>query len=623
MVEPIKLVYRPGIVREVTEYTATGGYVDGNLTRFVKGFPQSVGGWTRLTVDQALGTPRGLFPFVLLDGDRLYVMGTDQKYYLIQGAELIDITPLRETATLANPFTTTVGSNIVTVTDTAHGAAAGDFVTFSGATAVGGVTALMLNQEFAIASVINDNSYTIVVSGPASGAATGGGAAVVTEYQIHIGLNAVTLGLGFGTGPFGEGGFGEPSSSEVTGNLRVWSQDKFGEDIVACPRDQPIYYYDVSLGIDERMVALADMAGASFVPLMARQVMLSDADRHIIAFAVNGVTDSTQDRLLARWCHTEDIVNWEITTTTTAGSLRFDAGSEFITAVKVGAEIMVFTDVSLHSMKYVGAPYTFGQVKMADNVHIIGPGAAVVQGSDLYYMGVSSFHLYNGSVVDLDCDIQDFIFSILNFDERDKVQAGYNSVFGEIIWLMPVNGSEEVNFYVIYNPTDRTWVYGEWNDMGRTGWLDVMFEKVPLATAPDGYVYLHESGDTDGAHNPPIELDSWIEAAPMEIGNGDDFMVCSRIIPDVEFVGSSGSAPAVTITIEMVDAPGKGPRNTPRSSSTKSIMRTSTFPVQEHTAKKDLNVRGRAMKYRLASAGLGTKWRQGTHRLYAAPDGKR
>lgn len=619
MVDPIKLIYKPGIQREVTEYSAMGCYVDGNLARFYKGFPQSVGGWRRLTTEPFVGEARGLFPFVPLDGARLYAMGTSDKYYTVIGTELIDITPLRDTETLTNPFTTIDGSTTVTVADVDHQGQVGDFVSFSDATNVGGVT---IDGEYRIASLVSDDAYTIVIATPATSGATGGGT-VTAAYQIPIGINATSSGLGWGTGPYGEGGWGEPSPGSNTARLRLWSQDKFGEDLVVCLRDGPLFYYDVSLGLQYRMVELSTMAGANQVPTIARQVLLSDNDRHIIAFGCNGYTDSVQDRLLVRWCNREQVTEWAVSTTTTAASLRVDAGSEIVCAIKVADSIMIFTDVSLHSMRYVGSSFIFGQVKVADEIHIMGPNAAFVVGADLYFMGTSKFFIYNGVVTELPCDVEAYIFEIFNFDEREKVWCDFNSLYGEVTWLLPVNGSTEPNFYVTYNIAEQVWTYGVFGAVARTSWLDVFFEQYPMATATDGYIYLHDIGSTDGTVSPPIGLDSWIEAAPIEIGSGDDFMICDRIIPDVDFNGSSATTPAVTITLTMVDAPGLAPRATTRSLTTKTIAKTSSFPVEQHTAQKDLRLRGRSMKYKIAAAVAGTQWRQGTHRLYIHPDGKR
>ena len=623
--DPIKLLYTPGINREVTEYTAMGGYVDGNLVRFVKGQPQSLGGWEKLTQEPTVGTPRTIFPFTLLDGTRLYTVSTEAKFYLLNGIALTDITPLRDTAAgLVDPFATTSGSSIVTVTDVAHGAEATDYIIISGATDTGGILAAELNLEFQIVEVIDVDTYTIDTGVVASSTvAAGGGAAVTIQYLWPTGINATTYGYGWGIGPYGVGGYGEPSVAADTGRLRLWAQDRWGEDIVSCVRDGPLFYFDTSLGLSNRMTELTAISGASQVPVVARQVLLSDNDRHMMALATNALGTSVQDPLLIRWCDRENLPEWNPGTTTTSGSLRLDAGTGIVTGVKSGPSILVFTDLSLHEVKYVGAPLFFGQVKVADNVHIMGPLAAVAHNSEVYFMGIGKFHFYNGVVQDLVCDIEEYVFDQVNFEEREKIVAGFNSLYGEVFWLIPTGTSTEPDFYVIYNIVDRTWAYGSFGDVERTGWLDVMFEQYPLATACDGYIYLHDKGTTDGSQTPAAMLDSWVEAAPIEIGSGDDFMHCSRIIPDVDFDGSTGDTPEVQITIEMVDAPGKAPRDTAKSTNTRTIQRTASVPVQVHTSEKKLRLRGRSMKYKIATAATGTLWRQGTHRLYAQPDGKR
>jgi len=351
--------------------------------------------------------------------------------------------------------------------------------------------------------------------------------------------------------------------------------------------------------------------------------MVASESRHIIAFGTNNAADSVLDYLLVRWCDRENAAVWNVSTTTTAGSLRLDAGSRFMTALKMGSEIIIFTDLSLHTMRFVGTPYFFGQVKVADEVNLMGPGAAIVVGTDLLWMGISKFYLYNGQVQELNCDVETRVFENLNFEEREKVEVGFNSVFGEIIWLYPSGVSTEANAYVIYNIVDKTWATGTFGAVGRTAWLDVRFESTPIAAATDGYIYLHEVGATDGTTSPPSKLDDWIVAAPMEIGSGDDYMHVSRIIPDVEFTGSTASAPAVEIRLDMVDAPGAAPRASRKSRGNTRTNRLATFPVATHTIKKDVKLRGRSLKYRIASLVAGTKWRQGTHRVYVQPDGKR
>lgn len=622
--EPLKLKFRAGINRESTNYGNTGGWYDCNLIRWRTLTAQSMGGWQKFTATAAEGTFRSLFPFSILSGSTFYGAGTSLKYYLVQGNQLVDITPLRDTAALANnPFAATIGDTEIVVTDTAHGAVVNDFVTFSGATTFAGIPAADFNQEHQITSIIDADSYTIEVATTATSTASGGGAAVSAAYQINVGLDTTGSGNGWGTGAWGSNGWGQGSSTFVlTDQLRLWSEDNFGEDLLLNVRNGGVYYKDMSGSVSTRAVTLDSLTTDAGVPTVARLVMVSSADRHALAIGTNPLDSATQDRQLIRWCATEDITVWTPDTTNTAGELRINSGSEIIAAVKTVTEILVFTDISLHSVKYVGAPFYFGEVEVGPNVHIIGPNAAVSNGSATFWMAKGLFQMYDGVVRDLPCDIRSYIFSILNTEQTDKIRAGSNRQFKEIIWLMPVNGSTENNFYVILNyedPSAPLWYYGDFNGAGRTTWLDAWFEDVPLAGAPDGYVYSHEVGATDNSSGTPVELDSYLQSSIFELGDGQNFMLVSRIIPDVSFDGSSATTPEVTFTFRTQNAPGLAFG----SDNSKTVTRTVELPVEEYTSKLDKRFRGRAIDFKIASAALGTSWQLGVPRIYASPDGQR
>lgn len=622
MVDPIKLLLKPGINRETTDYGNSGGYYDCNLVRFHNGHPESIGGWQRFTNQQAQGTFRSLFPWSTLNGARFYGAGTNWKYYIINTPGLVDITPIRRTATLgANPFTTSgVGSTTIIVTDASNGAVLNDFVTFSGsAGAISGIPAAEFNAEHQITSILTANTYTIeVTTGAAAGGVSGGGAAVVAAYQINVGLDISVVGNGWGVGPWGSGTWGSASGSSADLiQLRLWTQDNFGEDLLFNVRDGGIYFKDMSGAIGARGVNITTLGTDTAIPVIGRQVLVSDNDRHVIIFGTNGLTDSTQDRLLARWSDSENQTIWTPDTTNTAGSLRFNSGSEFMKAVETQTEMLVFTDVSLHSMRFVGPPYTFGQQQVGSNIKLIGPNAVATTGSETYWMATNKFQMYDGRVQDLYCTVLDYVFDNLTDQQAYKIAAGINREFSEVIWLLPMWGATENNFYVIFNYSDGSWYYGAFGDIGRTTWLDAFFETTPLATAADGYVYSHDDGAVDGTEDPVIALDTWLEASVIEQGNGGDFMYLSRFIPDFDFTGSSISAPELTVTFRSRKFPGS-PFGTEVSGD---IVKTAS--VDQYTYKNDFRLRGQSVQYRIGSDVTGTKWKQGIPRLFAAPDGRR
>lgn len=627
MVEPTKIQFRPGLNRETTDYGNTGGWWDCNLVRWKTGTAQQFGGWQKFTSSAMLGTQRSLFPWSTLNGSRYYAVGTHLKYYVIRGNAPVDITPIRATSTINNnPFAITSGSAVATVTDTAHGAVVNDFVTFSGATTIGAsnVTAAVLNQEYQITSIIDENTYTITLTVTSNTtSAGGGGAAVVAAYQINVGLDTTALGNGWGTGPWGSGGWGEGSSVNIeTDQLRLWTEDNYGEDLLFNPRDGGLYFKDMSANIADRGVNLATLYPDGSVPTVARQVLVSDNDRHVMAFATNGEGSAVQDRLLLRWSDRENAGEWRADTTTTAGELRLEGGSEFLKAVETTTEILAFTDTTLHSIKFVGAPLTFGQVRVGTNVQLIGPNAVVSTGAETAWMANGRFQMYDGVVRDLPCDVRSYIFEILNDAQTEKIVAGVNRQFAEIIWLMPVNGSSENNFYLVMNYEDWSnpiWYYGSFNDVGRTTWLDAWFENTPLAGAPDGYLYSHEFGATDNSSGTSAKLDSWLKSSVFELGTGGDFMLVSRIIPDVSFDGSSTASPRVNFTFEKRNFPGSAFVAGPDAP----VTQTVSLPVEQYTDKVDKRFRARSVQIGIESDAVGTFWELGVPRLYMAPDGQR
>lgn len=623
--DPIKIQLRPGINRETTDYGNTGGWWDCNLARVRTGTWSSMGGWAPFTATAMLGAQRSLFPWSTLNGARYYGVGTNLKYYIIRGNTPIDITPIRLTVNpmANNPFATTSGSTTVTVTDTANGSVVGDFVTFSGATGpFGGIPAADINKEHQITQILTANTYTITVATTASSTTSGGGAAVVAAYQLNVGLDTAVTSPGWGSGPWGSGGWGEGTGTNTnTNQLRLWSQDNYGEDLIFNPRDGGLYYKDMT-SVTTRGEDIATMAGASNVPTIARQVQVSDNDRHVLAFGCNTLGTAVQDRLLVRWSASEDFLDWTPDTTNDAGSLRIEGGSEFVRAVETTSETLVFSDITMHSLRFIGPPYTFGQTRIAANVQLIAPNAVTTDGAITAWMANGLFQWYDGVVRNMPCSIRSYVFSILNKAQSEKIYAGVNRAYKEFIWHMPVNGSEQNNFYVICNyedPANLIWYYGSYNDVGRSTWLDAWFEDTPLAGASDGFIYAHETGATDQSVDPAVGLDSWLKSSVFELGNGRDFMLVSRTIPDVDFTGSTATSPSVNLTFALRDYPGsafvQGPDDL--------VTRTVDLPVEEYTAKIDKRFRARSVQFGIEAVEPGTAWSLGVPRLYASPDGQR
>lgn len=616
-----KLVFRPGINRETTAYANEGGWWDCNLVRFRSGKPETIGGWTRYTKQAMLGTGRSLLTWSALDGTIYTGMGTNLKYYVIRGGGLNDITPIRATTAAGDvTFAATNGSSVITVSDTAHGAQQNDFVTFSGATSLGGnVTATVLNTEHQITRVVNSNSYEITVSVTANSSDVGnGGSGTVGTYQINTGLNTSVFGTGWGAGPWSRGTWGSGTTTTIPGaQLRIWSQDNFGEDLIISVKDGGIYYWDASLGLTSRAVELSDLAGAQATPTVAKLVIVSERDRHVIAFGCDPEGDpGVQDPLTIRFSDQENPAEWRALPTTTAGELRLGTGSEIVGAIQTKQQIVVFTDVSVHAMQYLGDPFTFGVQEVSSSVSIMSPNAMVAVGDSVFWMGKNEFYVYDGAVTQIPCDVKEFVFSGLNTAQQLKVYAGHSSSFSEVWWFYPSTDSSENDRYVVYNYEQRIWYYGA---MSRTAWLDRNVLSYPIAVSPDGYVYYQENGLDDGSQNPPTPLPTFIESSVVDIGDGDQFMFATRIIPDLTFRNSTSVTPTATMTLKARNFPGGAYFATDIDP----VSKTATLPVEQFTNQLFVRLRARSMSVRVESNQTGTAWRLGDPRLDLRTDGRK
>ena len=637
-----KLQFRPGVNRETTSYTNEGGWFDCDKVRFRFGTPEKIGGWEKQSSNSFLGTCRALHPFVALSGESYLSVGTHLKYYINEGGAYNDITPLRETtAAGAVTFSATDGSSTITVTDTNHGALENDFVTFSGAVTLGGtITADILNQEYQITAIVNSNTYEIEARAVASladitidgqytptlvvanASDTGnGGASVVGAYQVNTGLDTTVAGTGWGAGTWGRGSWGSAASLTAIGDiLRIWGHDNFGEDLVFNIRDGGLFYWDKSTSSAPfaRAVALSDLAGADpTTPTIAKQVLVSDRDRHIIVFGCDPENDiGVQDPLLIRFSDQGNPTVWQSLATNTAGDLRIGSGSQIITAVETRQQMLVFTDVSLHAMQFLGPPFTFGINEISTNITIAGPLASIAVEDTVFWMGREEFYVFNGQVQKLPCSVRSYVFNDFNETQAEKVTAGVNSSFSEVWWLYPSAGSDNIDRYVVYNYQEQVWYYGT---LARSVWLDRGINQFPLAAGQDGYLYLHEKGLDDGSTTPAVAISAYIESSQMDIGDGENFVFMRRLIPDLTFDSSTAASPQADFTLQTRNYPG-GPY---LQTSTDAVTRTATVPVEQFTNQVNLRLRGRSFALKIASSDMGVAWRLGSPRVDIRPDGRR
>lgn len=612
-----KIRFNPGIDKEGTEYTADAGWYDGDKVRFRKGRPEKIGGWRKFSETPFLGVCRSLFDWASLEFLRYVGVGTNLKFYVTEGSSYSDITPIRDTTAAGDvTFGATDGSSTITVTDTSHGAVLNDFVTFSGAVSLGGnITADVLNQEYEITGVPTANTYTIAakdtsgVTATANASDTGdGGVSVVGEYQINTGLNAYVAGSGWGASAWGGGTWGSASPLSASGQLRLYSQDNFGEDLIFNARAGGIYYWDESSGASTRAVALEDLAGASNAPTVALQVMVSDTDRHVIAFGCNPIGSSDIDPLFVRFSDQENAADWTPTATNTAGGVRINSGSIIVGALQTRQEILIWTDASLHSMRFIGSPFVFQFDRITSDASMISPNAAVDVGGVVYFMDRGNFFLYNGSVQTVPCTVKDYVFSNLNQGQAYKVFAAENRRFSEVTWFYPVgDDNTEITNYVTYDYSQNVWSIGT---LGRGAWISGGTREYPIASSVidggDNYLYEHEVGfDDDGQ-----PMNAYIESGGIELADGEQFAFMKRIIPDFEFSGDENSA-TVDIVVKGADFPLQD----------KSTLSTST--VTPSSTQLFVRNRSREIVVRLESDGSGYGWRSGDLRFDLRTDGKR
>jgi len=731
-----KLQFRPGLNREGTDYSNEGGWYDADKVRFRSGFPEKIGGWSRMATAQFLGLARSLWNWVGLNSANYLGVGTNLKYYVEQGGTYYDVTPVVYVSSpdLNNCFTITNGSNVVTVVDSQYSPSAGDFVTFSGANTIStsNITGTILNQEYEIVSLVNSIAYTITVSITANANATGGGNTVVAAYQQPIGLNTYTVGNGWGAGPWpvtgtvtsltnpfatingsnvvtvthtghglsngnavifsnatatggisavllntlfyptvananaytitvqanatsnvaagggnvtvyaetGTRGWGSAANVGIGSQLRLWSNDNYGEFLFIAPRGGEVFYWipegqvypsAISGGFGTRAQSLAIQSTAAgfdgtFVPNQTLQVLSSAIQRFIICMGANpydpGDPDTAFDPLLVRWSDQENPYEWVPAVTNQSGEFRLSVGSEIICSEATRQEILVWTDSAIYSMQYLGPPYVWGFQILMDNISIMSPNAAITINNVTYWMGVDKFYSYSGRVETLPCSLWQYTFEDINRDQAFQVFAGSNEGYNEVWWFYCSQGSNTVNKYIIYNYLERSWYYGT---LGRTAWLDSGLRQYPMAADYNNRILFHESAVDDVSGLEPVPIVSYIQSSDFDIGDGHNFGFVWRILPDINFNGSNVNNPYVTMQVKPRRNSGTpyGTADDPEVISADDFSGSPTYNVQEFTGQVYTRLRGRQLAFRIYSDSLGVAWQLGSPRIDIRNDGRR
>ena len=730
-----KLQFRPGINREGTDYSNEGGWYACDKVRFRSGFPEKLGGWIRLSNSTFLGVCRALWNWITLDGSNLLGVGTNLKYYVEEGGDYNDVTPIRVTFTAnsspntVNCLATTNGSNVVTVNLISYGGETNDFVTITGANAIGSITADDLNKEHQI-TYISPNRFSFVVANTANTTVTaGGGNTMNLAFQINTGLDIFIQGTGWGAGPWPSyiqttltdpftstigtttvtvtqtahglsngnsvyfnsisgnvcgiaaapitkafpitvvnanaytfstviggttytttsagptggtvvvstpvapfRGWGTAADVGVGQQLRIWTNDNFGQDLLIAPRGGGIYYWDAVLGITERAKLLNDVAttkgfDGTFVPNKTNQILAGVIQRFAVAFGANPYdpfdANTDFDPLLVRWSDQENPYQWVPAATNQAGEYRLNIGSFIMCGVSTRQEILVWTDAALYSMQYLGPPYVWGFQLLQSNISIMSPNAAVTVNNITYWMGTDKFFTYSGRVETLPCALWQYIFGDLNKDQAYQVFAGSNERYNEVWWYYCSENSNAVDKYVIYNYLERTWVYG---NLSRSAWLDSPLRQFPMAAYPAGNkILFHEASVDDVSGLTPEPIESYIQSSDFDIGDGHNFGFVWRILPDITFNGSNVNEPKVTMTVRPRRNSGTpyGTADNPDVQSDQNYNGVRNYDVQLFDGQVYTRLRGRQMAFRITSTDLGVNWQLGTPRIDIRNDGRR
>jgi hypothetical protein len=653
-----RVQFKAGVNRDQTNYANEGGWFECDKIRFRSGYPQKIGGWLRYGIFTILGACRSMFNWITSYGDNFMALGTNKKVYIEAGRLLYDITPIERTFESPDTddcFNFTQGSRVILVTIVDHGAQTGDYVTFSGAVGVGidpniiaGIPASEINANHEITRLTVD-TFTITVATAANfGAAWGfstwgtglwsigstptnindGGDEIVAEFEIPIGFPITVFGYGWSVGTWNSGSWGQSSGQPINLPQRNWYFQNFDNDLVMNIRNGSIFYWErgaftnPNIALTTRAVFLADIPGATDVPLQATQIIVSQNDKHLICLGSTAYASTDFDPLLIRWANQDEPTNWTPLPTNTAGFIRVSRGSQIVCGVATRQEILVFTEATLNSLQFLGTTDVFSLQELADNISIISPQSVQVVNNIVYWMGKDKFYAYSGRVNTLPTTLRNHVFNNINLNQVDQIISGTNEAWNEIWWMYPTADSNYNNAYVIYNFLEQAWYYGT---ISRTAWLDTPLRDYGQAVETDptnwtGVMYNQEQGSNDGV----LPMESYIASSDFDIGDGEKFTLIYRIIPDVNFDGSTAEAPEVTMSVKPRNFPGLR-YITNMGTESQPVIQTNIINtlVTQYTPQVFIRARARQLAFEIRSTDLNTQWQLGAPRIDGRPDGKR
>ena len=638
----------PGIDKQNTDSGAEFRWIDSDNVRFRYSLPEKVGGWSSLVTDTIVGVTRKMHAFVDLNGNRYVAIGTDKFLLLYFEGQLFDITPLKTTLTSAT-IATTNGSPTCTITKNSHNLNVGDIIQLDNVTLPGGTgyTASQFEDKNFQVITKTTNTFTITQSSNAGATVSTGGSLSIKPYE-PVGPAAQSYGYGWGIDTWGAGNWGEAASaSDVSLEPGLWSLDNFGEVLIATIANGKTFTWNAGAAsaTSNRASTTTTNFATGSNPTASRLTLVSPTTRHLCHFGTETTIGNTgtQDDMFIRFSDQEDINDYAATSINKAGDFRLQDGTKIIGALKAKESILVWTDNALYTMKFVGAPFTFGFEQVGTNCGLIGKNAAIEIDGVAFWMSPNGFFMFDGTVKSLPCSVEDFVYDSIDTTKGQQVTAGLNNLFTEVIWYYPSTNSEYNNKYVVFNYGEQmkggVWYIGT---EARTSWIDAVVYPKPFATKFDinstgtfpvvigqtglgqTTLFEHEVGtDQVNPDGTTTTVTSFVKSYDFDLEQrsrsargqpagpsiaGEVFLSMRRFVPD--FKTLQGNA-KVTLAVKRY----------PQQSETATSL--SPFTITPTTDKKDTRARGRFVNVKIENDSVSESWRFGTFKIDIQADGRR
>lgn len=602
-----KLEFLPGFHRESTQYAEDGKWYDGNRVRFREGKPENFRGYEKAFQATYYGIARDILTWSDNDTKKLISFGTEKYLYVVLSNELYDSTPFVSAATLTSVMSTQINSPLVSISITNHGVSVNDRIFISSATTIGN-SGILLSGEYSVVSTNGINNFTISATTSAVATYVDGGTADI-NFILPIENTVPIQGTGYGASRYNAGvsttgarAWNQPAATgAITFQNSQWTLDNWGEDLVACRRGGKIFYLNVDASITpERAVVV------SAAPSINNYIRVSPNDRHLISYGSQEFGTSEYNPLLVRWSDQENFNNWTPSISSTSGEVILAGGTEIRGAIRSRNAIFVWTDSSMYTQQFVGPPFVFNFQQVGTNCGLIAPHAAIDVDGIAYWMGENNFYAFDGRVRNLPCTVRRYLYDSFNEVNKDKVFAGINSEFNEIIWLYPDQNSIEPNSYIIFNYKENTWAFGSsfYSTFSDHSIFEDTIGTGKVSATANNYVWNNEPKNVytgDGKI-----LSSYLESAEFDIEDGNSLLFIDRIIPDYTITNNGN----IQLTLQFQEYP-----NSP-------IITKGPYTIQQTTKKVDLRGRGRQAKI-IVSANSDSSWRWGSVRANIQPDGMR